>query len=430
MSKFLVSVLLTAALVMTPTQKAKANDKAIAAIIIGGLIGAAVLNDQKRKREQEAASQNSGQGQNAPAQRRAPAISAEQRAENRAVQAGLNYFGYGAGVVDGIFGRNTRAATRRYEEDMGFPPDGRLSAQEREFLLESQQRAAAANFDPIYGEILATEGRDGLLQRFRDEELGIVRPTTARATNGALQPSKPEPKTDTGMPVFETGDAARSLNQFCNEMNILTMANGGLTTPGLVKEPDFALNEQFCLARAHAISESNKLAGSMSAEDRADVVDRCKGLADYMEPATRAIATRSPADARREITTLVQASGQTKGQLVTAGRICLGSGFRVDSARIALASAAVLVVSGLPAYSEIISHQLREGLGGVKPDRSKADLWLEFTLAGLNDGETPVLGQKPDRAAVLNEALTGQAAANDHNEPSGNLPVFKLAGGD
>jgi hypothetical protein len=203
---------------------------------------------------------------------------------------------------------------------------------------------------------------------------------------------------------------SRSASQLCNEVNILTMANGGMATSGTVIDANFALNEQFCLARAHAESESNGIVATISDLSETQIAEQCDSLAAFMAPVVPLLTSRSPSEARGEIGEFVDASGKTKGQLITGGRVCLGVGYRVDDPEIALASAAVLIASGLPAYGEIISHHHREGLSGLQSSQSKGKIWLEDTLSGLENGDTRVLGQTPDRIAVLTEALTGKAA--------------------
>ncbi len=436
LSRFLVTTVFVISLAMTPARQAQADrNDAIAVLVLGGLIGAAVLNENKKRRQQEATRQPTPQTAStpkasAPRKKRAPVISPAQRAENRAIQDGLNYFGYDAGTVDGIVGRNTRSAIRRFEEAMGYQADGRLSAEERDFLVESRERANAAQYDPEYREILARQGPEGVLRQFRNEDLGIVPPAAAQMTAEIPEARQPEQSTEGKMPSFVAGDLARSVNQLCNEVNILTMANGGLVAPGSVNDRDFALKEQFCLARAHAISEGNKLMASMTDEDQSRVVEQCEGLADYMAPVMQSVAFSSATDAQRVIQARVVESGQTKGQLITAGRICLGSGYRLDSPQISLSAAAVLIVSGLPAYGEIIGHHLREGLGGLSPDRARADEWLNSTLAGLGRGDTSVLGQMPDRAAVMADALSDNAIAINTTPTESKLPVFRVNGSD
>lgn len=403
------------------------KSEAAAAVIIGGLLGAVIISNNKKKkqdaareaaRKQEAARAQQRRAQAAP---RRPRISAAQLQQNRQMQDALNYFGYNAGAVDGLIGKNSRAATRRFETAMDFPVNGDLNVAERNFLLESQQRAVASGNQPPYDSILASEGRAGLLERYRDELLGIPAPDVQQAA------VEPPPKNDVpelavapALPVFNVAKRARSASQLCNEVNILTMANGGMATSGAVTDADFALNEQFCLARAHAESESNSIISTITDLNEAEIKAQCDSLASFMAPMIPLLKSNSPAQVRRDFGTFVEASGKTKGQLITGGRVCLGVGYRIDNQEIVLASAAVLLASGLPAYGEIIAHHLREGLGNVPKSPAQGDIWLEDTLTGLDNGNTTVLGQTPDRIAVLSEALTGEVA-----KVASGMPVFE-----
>jgi len=53
----------------------------------------------------------------------------------RRVQAALARLGYYDGIVDGIFGPETRAAIRRFQHEIGDPMIGRLSADEATRLV-------------------------------------------------------------------------------------------------------------------------------------------------------------------------------------------------------------------------------------------------------------------------------------------------------
>jgi len=123
--------LVSASLVLVPVQRAQASD---AAAILGGLIvGGIIFNEvNKNKKRKQATQQRTTTNSSAYS---------AQRAQNRQVQAALNYFGYNVGTVDGSIGRNTRNGIARYQADMGYNADGRLDGYERDFLLSSQQRA-------------------------------------------------------------------------------------------------------------------------------------------------------------------------------------------------------------------------------------------------------------------------------------------------
>ncbi|MEP2031156.1 MAG: peptidoglycan-binding domain-containing protein [Paracoccaceae bacterium] len=412
-----------------PVRAGKSEAAAVA--IIGGILGAAIIsNNNKKKREaarqEEAAraQQQQQQQRRAQAAPRRPRISQAQLQQNRQTQDALNYFGYNAGTVDGLIGKNSRAAMRRYETAMEFPVNGELNVAERNFLLESQQRAVASANQPPYDAILASQGRAGLLQRYRDELLGIPAPEIQNAAipepprADTAEPSNAAPE----LPVFNVAKRARSASQLCNEVNILTMANGGMSTSGAITDADFALNEQFCLARAHAESESNGIISTITDLSEDGVKAQCDGLASFMAPMMPALENSSPAKIRKQFGNFVEASGKTKGQLITGGRVCLGVGYRVDDQEIVLASAAVLIASGLPAYGEIFAHHLREGLGMSGKSPAQGEMWLQDTLAGLANGDVPVLGQTPDRVAVLSEALTGEVAKVASGIPEFGVP--------
>jgi peptidoglycan hydrolase-like protein with peptidoglycan-binding domain len=55
--------------------------------------------------------------------------------DRRRVQAALRLLGYYGGVVDGVFGPQTRAAIRHYQHDAGVPQTGTLTPQQAARLL-------------------------------------------------------------------------------------------------------------------------------------------------------------------------------------------------------------------------------------------------------------------------------------------------------
>ncbi|HET6238234.1 MAG TPA: peptidoglycan-binding domain-containing protein [Acetobacteraceae bacterium] len=50
--------------------------------------------------------------------------------DRREVQAALRRLGYDPGPVDGIFGPLTRAAIRRFQQDLGEKPTGSLTGEQ------------------------------------------------------------------------------------------------------------------------------------------------------------------------------------------------------------------------------------------------------------------------------------------------------------
>jgi peptidoglycan hydrolase-like protein with peptidoglycan-binding domain len=66
-----------------------------------------------------------------------PAETGMSEAQRRQVQEALSRLGYYQGDVDGIFGRLTRDAIRRFQKDIGAEATGRLTAEEATRLMRT-----------------------------------------------------------------------------------------------------------------------------------------------------------------------------------------------------------------------------------------------------------------------------------------------------
>ena len=340
---------------------------------------------------------------------------------------------------------------------MGFNPDGYLDGYERDFLLGSHQRALSSSHVAPYNQVMATQGPSGLLRTYRNEQLGITtttaqqqvapapvpapvpqpvaapvpaptpapapQPVTAPAPAPAPQQTEQVPVTarsDTAtLPSFTFGQTDRSVNEHCNEINVLTAANGGVTTPGRVSDKEFALNEQFCLARTHAMAESSSITATIPNLTDAQIEQQCQGLAQVIAPQIDSLGTSRPDMVISDASAVLQGSGQPMAQLVSGGKVCLGVGYRTDDAQMALASAILLSAAGQLGYGEAVSHHMREGFGTAKADAQKSDAWMKLALDSVKStAGAAVMGQSPDRVAVLEEASGGASS-------SAALPVFK-----
>ncbi|MEO9781365.1 MAG: peptidoglycan-binding domain-containing protein [Sedimentitalea sp.] len=445
-SKRLLTSLVAASLIAVPSQRALAGD---AGKILGGaLLGAAIMhgvqqNKQRQRTTTRTRTYSSG-------------ISSAQRAENRQVQTSLNYFGYHVGSVDGSLGRKSRSGISRYQADMGFQPDGYLDTYEKDFLLGSYQRALASSSVAPYNQIVATQGYGGLLRTYRNEQMGIQTPNPniqsaavqapapvavpqvvapapapvpvaapAPAPVPAPVPTQPEPVTaraDTGaLPEFTFGQVPKSVNEYCNEINVLTAANGGITTAGRVTDAEFALNEQFCLARTHAMAESTSIVSTIPNMTDAQVAQQCEGLSQAIAPHMVALETSRPDKVIGDTAGFLQSSGRPMDQLVSGGKVCLGVGYRTDNASMALASAVLLASAGQLGYGEMVSHHMREGFGTAKTSPQQSGAWMNLAMDSLAGGGSTVLGQSSDRVAVLKEAMQGGSSTANS---AAALPVF------
>lgn len=421
--KFMVSLMAASMIAAPATRVAAGNDAA--ALLGGAILGGIIVNEVNKNKQRKAAA--------AAAARRNAAAHQAQKQMNRDIQTALNFFGYDAGPVDGAIGRRSRAAISRFQAEMGYTADGYLDDFERDFLLSSYQRALASANVPPYNQILATQGQRGLLRTFRNEQLGI--PTQAPPIQSAVAPAPapaptpaPQPRTGGGnaaLPSFTFGQNSRSIGEHCNEIGVLTAANGGLTAAGRVADSEFALNEQFCLARTNAMAESSRLEEAIPNMTPEQVVQQCKGLSQALAASLANITSQRPSRVIADTSAFLRESGKPLDQLAAGGRVCLGVGYRTDDAQMALASAVLLVGAGQLGYGEVVSHHLREGFGvsQARPDLAKE--WMRMTLNAVRNGGTAVLGQSADRLAVLAEATDGATGTG-----ATALPAFPTTGGN
>ncbi|MCU9838477.1 peptidoglycan-binding protein [Ruegeria sp. WL0004] len=416
----LCAAFVAASIVVMPIQRAMADEAA--ALIGGALLGGLIVNEvHKNKQRQQQASRNTT---------RRSGTSSAQRQENREVQSALNYFGYNAGTVDGSLGRRSRSAIAQYQADMGYVTDGYLDQHELGFLLTSHQRALASAHVAPYNQILASQGQAGLLRTYRNEQLGIqtpqavqpIQPQTHMAATSQALTTAPTvtARADTGTALPSFGFAqqgSKSINAHCNEVNLLTTSNGGLSRSGQIREPVFALNEQFCQARGEAMVEASQIEVTIPNMTSVQIEQQCEGLTQAMAAQMVGIDTKAPSEVVTATSTFLQNSGQPMPSLISGGKVCLGVGYRTDNAEMALASATLLASAGQLGYGEVISHQLRQGFG-APVGMARSGEWMRLALNAAQSGSS-VLGQNAERIAVLSEASTAPATPG--------LPVFSVS---
>jgi hypothetical protein len=243
----------------------------------------------------------------------------------------------------------------------------------------------------------------------------------ALPTPAVTQPEPVTARADTAvLPEFTFGKVAKSVNEHCNEINVLTAANGGLSTAGRVTDSEFALNEQFCLARTHATAESTSIVSTIPNMTDAQIAQQCEGLTQAVAPYVASLTSATPDQVATDAGAFLQSSGRSMDQLVSGGKVCLGVGYRTDNSEMAIASAVLLVGAGQPAYGEMVSHHMREGFGTAKASPQQSAAWMTEALDALANGAAPAVGQSSDRVAVLKTALNGAAPGN----AAAALPVF------
>lgn len=293
-------------------------------------------------------------------------------------------------------------------------------------MLDSYRRAQTGAQVAPYSLIFAREGTQGLLRTYRNEQRGIPTP----GVTPVVQPTRTEPPTPVpvaapapSLPSFGAfgTNAGPSVNNHCAQIQVLTTTNGGFTTLSTMSDPEFALNEQFCLMRTNAMAEASNAMAGIAGIDDAQFVQQCVGLAEYMRPDVDRLAQTNPGAVQVDVARRLQSSGRSAAELRGTGVICLGVGYREDRSDIALGAALIMVGIDQAAYGEVVAHHLREGFGATASP-ARAEAWMSRTLSSLDGGATPAFlpNQSADRVALLRAAMAGETAA-----PAGaGLPSF------
>ena len=164
---------------------ATADTDALVGGLIGGMIGAALSNSQNSK---STATRSTGGTQTSSATRSTNSgMSAVQRQENSNIQNALNYFSFPVGSADGVLGQRSRMAISELQIMLGYPATGQLSVFERDFLINSYNRAQAGGATTMAQIAANPMGARGLLVGYRNELAGLATaPVAVAPTTNAL----------------------------------------------------------------------------------------------------------------------------------------------------------------------------------------------------------------------------------------------------
>ncbi len=427
--------LISSATILLGVQGALAGDGGSAFVggLLGSAIGTAVTNSVIQQRQQRVYVQP----------RRyvpAPAVNTYQRAQNAQIQTALNYFGFDAGLADGVMGANSRAAIGQYQAFMSYPPTGVLTDYERTFLTSAYQRAIIGSPQDAQTIAASGQGTRGLLIAYRQEQTGApmqaavappvvvappVAPPTAVAApqpavvqSASAEPAAPPAASPAAampaLPSFIPAAAAPSMAGVCNRTSIKTNANGGPVTlkVGQRIDPTQTFDEQFCLARTYAIDNGDALAATAQSFTAAQIEEQCVAFAPSMHDYARRLASQTPQVATEGLRQFVASTGIPPSQLSANARICLGVGYKIDDADVALASALVLVGLDDAAYEELVGYHLLDGFGTAARQDLGLD-WIGLSVAALSSGAAPLVSANADnRLGLLQATLTMLASGN------------------
>ena len=437
-AKYLMTSSLVAAIALSPIAIRPAEAQDAREVIGGLLLGGAILygiaaSQQPQPGVVQPAPQPGAQPAPQPTATYVPPRPAIPATEaGRQVQTALNYFGFDAGYVDGQVGPATRAAAARYQAALGYPVNGNSFPEDQAQYLIGAYRWATTGGQ-------AQTGLSGtpLLVAFGTTQGGTVAPAVAGATgpgsntttiiSGGPLPVPTASASGAG-PVpnlFAGASGAPALSQRCDAVALQGQANGGMMTLSNLSNPGFALSEQFCIARASAVTQARDLTDAVPDLTQDQIRTQCLAFSDAVAGQTALIATTMPAQATTSAQGFAYSTGIPQPELAATARVCLGLGYAADDMQMALGAALVLVAVGEPAYGEMIAHHLREGFG-VPADAYRANAWYETTLNAMLTGAPAVFspadaGRLPLIRQAVAMTLAGQVVPRPTPVPAVTL---------
>jgi len=427
--KLIVAASLATAIAVLPASPIAAGNSDFAAGILTGVIGSAIVRDvTKQNRARRNAARNARKQSNYKQSNYYSSV----RAANVRVQTSLNYFGFPAGYADGVLGHRSRAAIASYQGWLGYPVTGRLTAYQRDFLVNSYSRALAGGAATAQQIAADPRGARGLLLTWRNELAGAapVAPqgSSVPAPTGGAAPQ--QTTTTATLPNLLGGAAGSqvSLASSCNKVGLVTGTNGYMTAANMT-DPALALNEQFCLARTYAIAQGEDLAAAVQGYSKAQIEQQCAGFGPAMKEQIAALSLKPRDAVLHDVSQFVLTTGLPPAQIAGTAKICLSVGYRKDEMGVALASALILTTLGEPAYGELIADHLATGFGVTRrPDLALG--WYQMSFDAIANGSKPVFAPgQPERIGVVRKAayaVAGQPLPGSAPVPA-SLPTFNLA---
>lgn len=414
----------------------------VAGLIIGGIIGSAITNENNKKKSSKSTKAKSS----------TPSMSAEQREANKEVQTALNYFGYNLGTPDGALGRKSRAAISEYQAFLGYPATGELSEYERTILVTGYHRAVAGG--PVIASVVSSSvyGLKAVLIAQRDEMAGtapgtvaVVAPepglvaAAAAAAIPTLVPEEPAVAEEVAaveepaLPSFMSPSGAKgSLASECNQISLTTNTNGGFTTAEGMQDANFALAEQFCLARTYAMANGDELAQKVAGFTPEQIAEQCVAFGPVLKTYISEVSLKPAEEVLSGVEGFILSSGMSPAQLSGTAKVCLGVSYTRDDMDVAIGSALLLTAMGEKAYAEFLGHHLSQGFGAtVRPDLAMG--WYEMSLAATGQGGVVVVAPGMEgRDALIRKAaftINGRAAELEPEAviEEAALPVFEVA---
>ena len=221
----------------------------------------------------------------------------------------------------------------------------------------------------------------GLTSRVPDVEVPTVQP--------GLEPIDPEEE-------FQEV----SIVDHCRIIKLNADDRQGQAQQDEVGDPNQYLGSIFCKAVDFSIARFARLLEQEGLTGRS-VESTCRSTRSQMRSVMDALSDTSIDTIRRRVSDINSGLQLNGVGIEDFGVLCLSTGYKSDSASIALTGALMLVGEGVRPYGEFIGHHLRGGLA-VPTDVSAARDWYQESLEALEQGDDAVyLSRSSDARVVL-----------------------------
>ncbi len=387
------ALLLVGVLALSPVADARADSGAAAAVsgavgfMLGTIVGGAMTGGQGDEPPPP-----SGQRAPRPAVKKPKPVARTPDKTVVNIQTALKAFGLYEGAVDGQSGPGTRRAIGLYQDALGEPVTGTLTAAQYDRLM--QLYANRGN-----GAALAARRDQDTDQLFAAISRGTATPAAAATTVGMAT-------------VGAAGTAAAGAG-----------AAGGVSAAAPASEPDpgkdysdiclgrvavqkpdaqpheALLRAHFCATHARALAAGQAAMVAANVTDMSDVRAQCTGAAEGVAAILDAVAAAEPAAQIARVRAELGATPADMQETVARSFVvCIGQGLASGAPEIVDAAAVALATLGQEAYLELPAGAQALGIGGP-PEPEAAAGWYAF-LASRS--LTPAGGEGP---AILAEDL-------------------------
>lgn len=234
--------------------------------------------------------------------------------------------------------------------------------------------------------------------------------------------SAPPPTVGVQLPSFlGSADVAKvALSAHCNKVQLATTQNGGLVTSASMGDPNFALAEQFCLARSLSMAQGDELAAAVPNVTPQQIADQCLAFGPVLQKYVSALSLQPRDDVLADVASFALASGMAPAQLAGTARICLGVGYAQDDMDVAIGSALVLTALGEGGYAELPAHHLAQGFRStIRPD-----LAMDWYDASLGAAVPVFTSGQGDRQDLIRKAVMTIGGRAEMPSLDGGLPTF------